>query len=422
METPVIDILLAQKFLPQHGGSIAWMFNVYTRWPRPVQVITHDYYNVALGTADFPNKAERPARQAPLADARGSGKAEQDKPVDHVTHPNLVMDRRDIFLRDWGLDRPWKWARYWRMMRAVSERLRGNRRATVRVHCIHAVPEAASLIPLKWRYGRRLKIISYAHGEEITACCTSWQLTFLMHRAHGACDRMIANSQNTSRLLTNHIDPAKVVVVHPGVDVPAFDGAGDAGLRLRNERGWRDRLMVLTLARMDARKNQAAVMRAVKELCAKHPSLVYVIAGGGQMKESLVKLAGELELGDRVVFPGEVDGGTKLGLYGACDVFAMPAIQVGSDVEGFGMVFLEAGACGKPCVAGSSGGQAEAVTDGQTGFVVDGTQQPAVTAALDRLLSDAALRQRMGQAGRLRALAQNWPRVVQRTVELVDSL
>ncbi len=417
MQTPVIDILLAQKFLPQHGGSIAWMFNVYSRWPQPVHVVTHDYYNVALGTAEFPNKAERPAPRTPLPNGHGS-----DKPADHVTHPNLVMDRRDIFLRDWGLDRPWKWRRYWRMMRAVSQRLRDHPHATVRVHCIHAVPEAASLIPLRWRYGKRLKIISYAHGEEVTACCTSRQLKFLMHRAHAACDRMIANSQNTCRLLTNHVDPAKVVVIHPGVDVPAFDGAAEAGARLRVERGWQDRQIVLTLARMDARKNQAAVMRAVKELSAKHPSLLYVIAGGGQMKESLLKLAGELGLGDRVQFPGEVDGATKLALYGACDVFAMPAIQVGSDVEGFGMVFLEAGACGKPCLAGSSGGQAEAVTDGDTGFVVDGTQQSAVTAALDRLLKDESLRQRMGQAGRSRAEAQNWPRVVQRTVELVDSL
>ena len=412
MATPVIDILLAQKFLPQHGGSIAWMFNVYSRWPAPVEVVTHDYYNVALGTAEFPDKAPRPTP------ADGSA----GRPADHVTHPNLVMDRRDIFLRDWGLDRPWKWKRYWRMMSAVKERLRRRPEATVRVHCIHAVPEAASLIPLKWRYGRRLKIISYAHGEEVTACCTSRQLKFLMHRAHAACDRMIANSQNTSRLLANHVAASKVVVIHPGVDLPAFDGAAEAGERLRMERSWRDRLIVLTLARMDARKNQAAVMRAVKALASRYPNLLYVIAGGGQMKESLVKLAGELELGERVVFTGEVDGAMKLGLYGACDVFAMPAIQVGSDVEGFGMVFLEAGACGKPCIAGSSGGQAEAVTDGQAGFVVDGAQQAAVTAALDRLLADAGLRQRMGEAGRARASSQDWPRVVQRTVDLADSL
>jgi phosphatidylinositol alpha-1,6-mannosyltransferase len=123
-----------------------------------------------------------------------------------------------------------------------------------------------------------------------------------------------------------------------------------------------------------------------------------------------------------VLFPGEVDGPTKLALYGACDMFAMPAIQVGTDVEGFGMVFIEAGACGKPCIAGNTGGQPEAVTDGETGFVVDGTSAPAVTAALERLLQDPSLRKRMGEAGRQRAETLDWPRVVQRTVELVEKL
>jgi phosphatidylinositol alpha-1,6-mannosyltransferase len=409
---PPTDILLAQRFLPEMGGSIAWMHDVYRRWPQPVQVITHDYYSVALGTASYPQPAARPA---------GGG--------DHVTSENLLMDRRDIFLRDWGMDRWGKARKYWRMMAAVRERFKakppaagGAGKAVVRVHCIHAVPEAVSLIPLKWRYGRRLKVICYAHGEEITACLTSRQLTFLMHRAHGLVDLMIANSRNTQRLLSNHIDPAKVVVVHPGVDLPAFDGAAEAGQAWRQAQGLQDRLIVLTLARLDVRKNQAMVMRAVAELARRHPNLLYVMAGGGGQMEALKQLASELNLSGRVRFTGEVDGATKLALYGACDVFAMPAIQHGTDLEGFGMVFLEAGACGKPSIAGHSGGQAEAVNDGETGLVVDGHDLSAVTAALDRLLSDPALRQSMGNAGRRKAEAHDWPRVVQRTVELVENV
>lgn len=407
------DILLAQRFLPEFGGSIAWMHNVYSRWPRPVQVITHDYYNVALGTASFPLPAARPA---------GGG--------DHVTSANLIMDRRDIFLRDWGMDRVGKWRKYWRMMGAVKERLKAKPQAgagaeggaVVRVHCIHAVPEAVSLIPLKWRYGRRLKVICYAHGEEITACLTSRQLTFLMHRAHGIIDLMIANSRNTQRLLANHIDPAKVVVVHPGVDLSAFDGAAAAGMQWRRQQGLEDRQIVLTVARLDVRKNQAMVVRAVAQLAAKHPKLLYVVAGGGGQMEALKQLAAELNVADRVRFAGEVDGATKLALYGGCDVFAMPAVKHGTDIEGFGMVFLEAGACGKPSVAGNTGGQAEAVMDGETGLVVDGNDLSAVTAALDRLLGDADLRRRMGAAGRAKAETHDWPRVVQRTVELVENV
>ena len=403
--TKVIDILLAQKFLPQHGGSIAWMHNVYRRWPTPVQVITHDYYRFAQGTAEYPTIITRPE----------SG--------DHVTSPNLIMDRRDIFINDWGIESVHRLKRYWRMMRAVSERLRNSDRNTaVRVHCIHAVPEAVSLIPLKWRYGSRLKIICYAHGEEITACCSSRQLKMLMTRAHKAIDLMIANSHNTVKYLANLIDPAKVVVINPGVELAAFEGAMAAGDAYRTQRGWGQKQIVLTLARMDARKNQAMVLRAVAALKDRFPNLIYVCAGGGQRKEELKKLAAELNITDRVEFPGEVDGATKMALYGCCDLFAMPAIQVGTDVEGFGMVFIEAGACGKPCVAGNSGGQAEAVIDGETGFVVDGNQEAAVTDALNRLLADPQLRKRMGEAGRIKAESLDWPVVVQRTVELVEKI
>ena len=406
----VIDILLAQKFLPQHGGSIAWMHNVYSRWPGPVEVITHDYYHHAPGTAEFPKVAVRPA----------SG--------DHVTSPNLIMDRRDIFINDWGIENVHRLKRYWRMMRAVGERMErsGTPEAAgkplVRVHCIHGVPEAVSLIPLKWRYGRRLQIICYAHGEEITACCSSRQLKFLMHRAHKAVDLMIANSQNTVKYLANHIDPKKVVVINPGVELYAFDDAIAAGQAYRQKRGWNEKVIVLTLARMDPRKNQSMVLRAVAAMKDRHPNLVYVVAGGGQLREQLQKEANDLGVADIVEFPGEVDGATKLALYGCCDVFAMPAIQVGTDVEGFGMVFIEAGACGKPCIAGASGGQAEAVTDGESGFVVDGKNLDAVAGALDRLLADAALRERMGKAGRKRAESLDWQAVVQRTVDLVEKI
>ena len=78
-------ILLTQRFLPEHGGSIRWMYEVYRRWPTPVEVITHDYYGHPPRTPEFPHAPERPAGG------------------DHVTDANLRMDRRDIFIRYWGL-------------------------------------------------------------------------------------------------------------------------------------------------------------------------------------------------------------------------------------------------------------------------------------------------------------------------------
>ena len=107
-------------------------------------------------------------------------------------------------------------------------------------------------------------------------------------------------------------------------------------------------------------------------------------------------------------------------MFGGCDVFAMPAIRDGTDIEGYGMVFIEAGICGKPSVAGCEGGQPEAGIDGETGLVVDGTDVVAVTDALRKLISDADLRQRMGHAARAKAKQEDWSCVLQRTLELVE--
>jgi len=403
--TEPLDILLAQKFLPERGGSIAWMYQVYRRWPHPVEVVTHDYYAAPPHSPEFPGSPRRPPGGEDVTDA------------------NLKMDRRDIYMANWGLDRPGRVLRYLRMNRAVAERLRRHP-GLVRVHCIHAVPEAASLAPLRWCRGRRgrLRVISYAHGEEVTACAASGQLRRIMRLAHGAVDLMIANSHNTARLLEGHIDPAKVRVVHPGVELAEFADARQQGVRWRGAQGLTDHLVVATLGRLDPRKNHAAVIEAVARLAPRFPRLTYVVAGAGRQAQALQELATRRGVADRLLLLGAVSDDLRLAILGACDVFAMPAIRVGTDVEGFGMVFLEAGACGKPVLAGRAGGQAEAVIDGVTGLVVDGTRQEEVDAALARLLDDAALRASLGAAGKDHAAGFAWPKVVQQIVELVEDM
>jgi phosphatidylinositol alpha-1,6-mannosyltransferase len=404
--TAALDILLCQRFLPEVGGSITWMHEVYRRWPGPVDVITHDYYGHPTLTPECPHRFERPAGG------------------DHVTDANLRMDRRDIFIRDWGLEDPRRAWRYLRMMRAVQQRLRdpAHRGKVVRVHAVHAVPEVACLLPLKLRYGRRLRILCYAHGEEVNACLSSRQLKMLMLQAHKIIDVMLANSRYTRSRLGPYIDESKLRVVNPGVSIGSFDGAQEAGRRWRATMGYGQRRLVLTLGRLDPRKNQAAVLAAVAAIKDRYPDMLYVVAGMGRQLDSLRQQARELGVAERVIFPGAVDNEQRIAMYGACDVFAMPAIQDGPDVEGFGMVFLEAGACGRPSIAGCVGGQPDAVQDGQTGLIVDGTQQDAVTGALDRLLGDEALRQRLGEGARQYAQGFDWPRVVQRVVDLADEL
>jgi phosphatidylinositol alpha-1,6-mannosyltransferase len=142
-------------------------------------------------------------------------------------------------------------------------------------------------------------------------------------------------------------------------------------------------------------------------LLGQFPDAVYVIFGCGPYGRDLRKLVADMKLERSVVF---VDGDEdeKKALLAACEVFVMVSreIKKKGDAEGFGVVYLEAGACGKACVAGDSGGVRDAVKDGETGILVDPEDPGAVSEAIAKLLSDRALAARMGARGRERVLAE----------------
>ncbi len=199
-------------------------------------------------------------------------------------------------------------------------------------------------------------------------------------------------------------------VVPPGVDVDRFrplTSTERAAARRRFALPV-DAPVVLGVSRLVPRKGFDTVVRAAARLRDSHPEAVLAIAGGGRDEQRLRRLA--VELGAPVRFLGRVDNDDLPLLYGCADVFAMLCRNRwgGLEQEGFGIVFVEAAACGVPQVAGDSGGAAEAVADGETGIVVRRPHEPAhavdaTLAALVRLLDDDATRLEMGRAARRRA-------------------
>jgi phosphatidylinositol alpha-1,6-mannosyltransferase len=148
------------------------------------------------------------------------------------------------------------------------------------------------------------------------------------------------------------------------------------------------------------------------------PDAALLIVGDGPHRETLEKMAGEAPAGS-VVFAGEVSEDELPLYYRAGDVFAMPCRNRlgGLEVEGWGNVFIEAAACGRPVVAGDSGGARESLVDGATGVLVDGTRIEEVAEAVAMLLAEPALAETMGKAGRARVEAQyTWPRAAARLV------
>ncbi|HMG44777.1 MAG TPA: glycosyltransferase family 4 protein [Acidimicrobiales bacterium] len=199
-----------------------------------------------------------------------------------------------------------------------------------------------------------------------------------------------------------------VTVVPPGVDVERFVPLSDAERRAARARFGlpEEGRLVVSLSRLVPRKGMDVLVEAASQLGGDRTDLTVAIGGSGRDRSRLERLVART--GAPVRLLGRVPDADLPALYGAADVFAMLCRNrwAGLEQEGFGMVFLEAAACGVPQVAGDSGGAAEAVEDGVTGLVVAEPDEPrAVAAALVRLLDDPELCQRMGRAARARAVA-----------------
>ncbi len=203
--------------------------------------------------------------------------------------------------------------------------------------------------------------------------------------------------------------PLPVTIVPPGVDVERFVPLDDAA-RASTRSGFGvpdDAELVLSISRLVPRKGFDVAIEAAALLAPGRPDLVLAIAGGGRDEGRLRRLAAEREAPVR--FLGRVPNDRLPALFGCADVFTMTCRTRwgGLEQEGFGIVFVEAAACGVPQVAGDSGGAAEAVDDGVTGLVVRRPEdRREVAAAMEALLADPIRRAEMATASRKRAVAE----------------
>jgi phosphatidyl-myo-inositol dimannoside synthase len=187
----------------------------------------------------------------------------------------------------------------------------------------------------------------------------------------------------------------------PGVDVDAFHPGVDGG-EVRQRYGLGDRPVIVCVSRLVPRKGQDMLIRALPAVRRRVPGTALLLVSGGPYRRRLERLAGEHGVATDVVFTGSVPWAELPAHYAAGDVYAMPCRTRagGFDVEGLGIVYLEASACGLPVVGGDSGGAPDAVLDGETGYVVGGRDLAALTDRLVDLLSNPAKAAALGAAGR----------------------
>jgi phosphatidylinositol alpha-1,6-mannosyltransferase len=263
------------------------------------------------------------------------------------------------------------------------------------------------------RRGGATRVVGMTHGHEL------WWARLppsrlLLRRIARLCDALTYLAEYTRLAIAEAVGPdaAQLVRMPPGVDSTAFVPAY-AEVRQRERARWGiadDVPVVLCLSRLTPRKGQDTLIRALPEVRRRVPGTVALIVGDGPARDRLERLVGEVGLSpDAVVFTGGVAHEQTPAFYATADAFAMICRdrRRGLEVEGLGIVFLEAQAAGLPVVVGRSGGAVDTVRDGVTGFVVEPLDPGAVATALVDLLGDPDRARAMGAAGRA-WVTENW--------------
>ena len=377
-------LVLTELFLPTKGGTAVWFDEVYRRLGgKEIHVVTADVPGAAAHDREHPNSVHR------------------------------VRLQRHRWLRPESL------AMYAKLLaRSLALHLRHRFEA---VHAGRVLPEG--LVALLVARIARVPLVVYAHGEEITGWRKPAKFRTKVH-VYRSADRIIANSDFTrGELLKLGVRPERITLIQPGVDVARFRPGLPHG-DLRSAVGLTQAgMLVLSVGRLSRRKGFDHTIRALARVRSQGIDAAYAVIGIGPDRDYLEGIARECGVQPWVHLLGHVTPDDLPRWYCAADVFAMPNRKIGNDTEGFGMVFIEAAACGKASVAGREGGTADAVLEGTTGFRVDGESVDELAGALRRLLTEPELRRGMGSRGHARVQAEfSWESVARKTSALCLAL
>lgn len=257
--------------------------------------------------------------------------------------------------------------------------------------------------PVLRRFG--IPYAVYCYGNEVLkplgGRARRWRLNALMH-----AERVITISgYMVEKITAMGVPPERVVKIQPKVEGALPPGLPDPEI-IKWEEGLKGKKVLLSVGRLVERKGFDRVIEAMPAVLAAHPDAVYVILGDGPDRRRLELLAKGLKLGRAVRFAGAKASTEPY--YQACDVFIMPsrADEASGDVEGFGIVFLEANRHGRPVIGGNSGGIPDAVADGVSGLLVDPESPAAIAAAVNRLFSEPEYAEELGRKGAERVRAE----------------
>lgn len=360
-------LMITELFLPTKGGTAVSFDDDFRRLGgKDVHVITADVPGAAKFDRDHPNSIHRMVL----------------KRLEWLKPESLLIYTK-FFVKSFWL--------------VVTQRITA-------IYAGRALPEG--LVALIVARLTRRPVFIYAHGEELTGWGRGRKFQAMCFAMRNA-DSILSNSDNTRDTLIDLIgvDPQRVALIYPTVDENRFRPGRPAD-DLRSAIGLTgEKKLILSVGRLMRRKGFDNVVRSLPILLEQGLDVEYALIGIGNDMGYLQGLASELNVADRIHLLGHVSYEDLPRWYNTCDLFVMPNRDIDGDTEGFGLVFLEAAASGKPAVAGKAGGTDSAVEDGVTGLRVDGENVADIAMVLGRLLDDPDESARMGQAARQRVLA-----------------
>ena len=246
-----------------------------------------------------------------------------------------------------------------------------------------------------------LEYLIFAYGYEFEKIKNVPWLAWFYRRIYKRAKTVVTCSELVrQRLASFGVEREKIEVLYPAVDLDKYQPL-EVPLKYLESQKLAGRKILLSVGRLIERKGNDQVLEALPKVIREFPDVLYCIVGIGPYEKELRKEIERLNLVDHVRFMGKVPPEDLVFLYNACQVFVMPSREItgGGHIEGFGIVYLEANACGKPVIGGRSGGVAEAIRDGETGFLVDPCSPAEITEKITYLLSHPRESQEMGQKG-----------------------
>ena len=382
-------VLVANNFPPVRGGSGAVYANLARCAAARVLVLAPriNYLDELplIGWREYDRMAPFPVRRLPLL---RTTMRERRRPLD-----KLALIARDVLIRG-------------RLLWSLLQQLRRG----VRAVCVGELMASGWLLHVL-RPIPGIRTLVYVHGEEITTDDPYDAGSVRRRHALLAADRIVVVSRFTQRavlLMLGEKLSGRIVLVENGVDTTRFfpaprDPELIARYRLDGQ------FVFITVCRLLEKKGVDQALRAFAELLPDHPGTRYLIVGSGPYEASLRALATTLGIDGAVEFAGNVAEHELVAHYRLGDVFVMPNRRLpDGDTEGFGLVFLEANACGLPVIAGRDGGSVDAVTHDENGLVVDGQSVPAIVDAMRRLRTDVEGRERLARLSLQAAKAADW--------------